>query len=335
MEPEIEYGFIIGANGLYQTEQFLRICQTGLSFQPDWLIIIDAFPGRGKDAEALMMQGKILQSMNTFIGNINASISLEAIHAYYFFLESDYNTPGGGIRIDDANYNKAIEYSVRRPPKKIFIVTPLSIRHYLFGEAYFAKRKHPAYDHLGRLKSDASWVLDNGHSPYDAFLESCIGFAQPYPDSLGNGANILQEYFSFLDSPLPAGAKASADWKFLERVKKSIELSECNQRLTVHKKTVVVDAYGFGWFHTGTLIAKIQERYHETEVVVIKGNAHNQVTRKNGVPQVSIAFIKNPEATMERRLMTCMTEGVVPISPQYYHIPAEMFHRDLKEFFNI
>lgn len=321
---EIEYGFIRGENGLYQTAQFLEICKAVKEARPDLLVIIDAFPCK----ESPVTQKRVLSHLSEMLSHQNT---------HFLFLEKTHHTIGGcGVQITDDNYKKAIEYSEIRD-QKFFVVMPFTIRHFLFGAAYFENVEHEAFDHLGRLKPDASWMLKCHNNRFNNFLADCIGFAQPFPDCEGDGAHKVQDYFHSMNPRSSAAKPPPMDWQPIERVRNAIRLAKDRDRVEVitqrdeDLEIATVDAYGFGWFHTGTLITKIKEKYPKVEVVVIKNNTLNPIARKGRLPQVSVAYLnvnRHSSRNMIKR-MANITKG----SPQYFHVPVEVFEK-LKSMFD-
>jgi len=317
-EKVFEYYYLMGGKRIDQIPQYVQMIRIGENFQPDLMIIIDAFTEKKTPANQITTLAFLSESVMKEKSNT---------HTHYLFLGNEYYTPGSaGI----SDFQRAEELtSAIQASERIFVVMPYTIRHYLFSRAFIENKKHRAYNSVGELHHDASWVLLSHHSkPINHFLSNVIGYAYPYPDQTGDGVNTLADFLALRGGGDDISFMRS-NIESIERVRNSIELSKSTGRITEQaNNTIQVKAVGFGWFHTGTLIAKIREIWPKTKLVVII-NDRGVIARKTNSWQYTVVFIDAIDQLRKQVLKILENENskkhVKIESPHLYHLCGDVY----------
>lgn len=198
----------------------------------------------------------------------------------------------------------------------VMFVAPYTIHHDFLFDVVVRGKQWPGLDKDGAILSDASWALDNlSGGDVVATIINATGYAMPYPDVVGDGSGLLDTAYAVakgMDYFVP-------DYFSKERIENSVRLADTVHRTGCYRRGVVnVHSSGFGEFHTGTLIAKIQGKWPETKRVEI-------VTRnKKGEMQISLASISE-KIDIPGELKG--HKGIKIMSPQYIHFEKDVWHK--------
>jgi hypothetical protein len=291
---------IITFRNLCETKEFLSVLETISSHNPDKVVVIDPF--QKKDFDQKMILSHLIEgSGREFI---------------FYSFEGEFNMPDGVEVMGEIEKLKEATSTT----KDFVVLIPRTIRHALFATAVLRDYVHPAFDHVGKLSSDARWIIEERGSTgdYDAMLQRAASYALPYPDLIGDGSELLDE----LDAAI-TGMNYFMDEGFVkEFVENSIRIVENQKRCFRNHYNGVIEVYAAsaGNFHSGTLMALIKDKWPEAKWVVIR--CYGDISRRSGKFQVSLACLDEGENLDRFREF----EGEISFaSDKYVHMSSDLF----------
>jgi len=319
---KIRYEFIMGENRLLQTNHYLRTVAEGRKFEPDILVIIDAFSEKTDPYNQLCL-------LECLAKDINPSIK-----TYYYSHDKSYYTPHDSTKdvktlLNDQDFQTNFQSS-----QKIFIVMPYTVGHYFMSRVFFKETRHYGLlNHSGEIFYEASWVFRQEEwSQFDRMLCESMSYNTVFPDCIGSGANILTNYFMNLEILENKYTGREININAIERVKNSHRLAKCKHRTPTKRDSVYVNAYGFGWFHTGSLIKFIKRKWPITlNAVIIKGNTHSPLLKNSTEEECFIATMDERDVSAE----WAKEHGIKILSPNYFSIPIKNLTDHVKTTFEI
>lgn len=291
--------------GLDHTDEYLEVRRKILEFAPDLVVVIDVFSKKDH------FQTEIIDGLRR-----------DASFNYLFFMDKTvYNTP------DNAEIVRTPEDFAQRLKefKKVFVIAPTSLHHFLRIKAMVSGVKHPALNQFGELYSDASWVLltHNSCGNFNSMLEKAIGYAMPYPDALGDGADLVHE-LEAVERGIDYIVSPGYGREYVENSHRLFgNKSRCAPQ-SRNARIIEVSALGYGCIHSGTLVTRIKNEYPLAKTVIIH-NDRGKVAKKTGKTQISIAIFE-PNSNLKLAIKTRIKKELVIASPLFFHITYDEYN---------